>query len=398
MTRNDWTDEPDPGDPPQAGKPPSENAPELKVRADPPKVMRISRKALAIAGGVASAGLAAAMFFALEPIDKADGPGKLYPTGRATPAEGVASLPRDYTGIPKLGPPLPGEFGKPVLRRSQETGEPIPAVPYGYAAPGRPPQGATSPSPEAQARAAARGSALFFASTGSKAAPEQPQPNGPELVSPQPTASVSPPRPQSFVSLGAADQESRKTASTDILQAGTVIPAALVTGIQSDLPGLVVAQVTEPVRDSLTGTRVLIPQGSRLIGTYDSELAAGQTRLLLAWTRLLLPDGRSIALDRMPAADATGQAGLTVHINNHWGSTAKAALVSTLLSIGAQSGASGDESDIARAIRDGASDSISRTGRQVVDRELARKPTIIVEAGAVVRAIAVTDLAIRRSS
>ncbi|WP_207791559.1 TrbI/VirB10 family protein [Sandaracinobacteroides saxicola] len=176
------------------------------------------------------------------------------------------------------------------------------------------------------------------------------------------------------------------------MRAGTIIPAALVTGIQSDLPGLVIAQVTEPVQDSFRYSKILIPQGARLIGTYDSELAAGQTRLLLVWTRLLLPDGRSIDLGRMPAADATGQPGLSDKVDNHWGRTAKAALISTILSIGAQSGTSGDESDIARALRDGASDSISRTGRQIVERELSRRPTITVRAGMPIRAILTRDL------
>jgi type IV secretion system protein VirB10 len=179
-----------------------------------------------------------------------------------------------------------------------------------------------------------------------------------------------------------------------VLRAGTIIPAALLTGIQSDLPGLVIAQVTVPVRDSLTGTQVLIPQGSRLIGTYDSELIAGQTRLLMAWTRILFADGRSIALDRMPAADASGQAGLSDKVDNHWGSTAKAALISTVLSIGAQSGSAGNDSDIARAIRDGASDSVARTGRQIVDRELSRRPTITIRQGMPVHALLTGDLAI----
>jgi type IV secretion system protein VirB10 len=395
MTKNDWTDDPAEPEAPQPRRSEAEIARELRLRAEPPRVMRLSRKSLAIAGGIAAAGLAAAVVLALQPDKKEDASNELYATGRATPAEGMASLPRDYTGIPKLGPPLPGEFGKPVLRRAQETGEPIPGRPYSDSGPAAL-RVRSEPTPEQQARQEARTSGLFFASSGASgaaatglqasSATEAPQGAG---AGPVPGQT---PKPIPAIETPALD--SPASDAPNVLRAGTIIPAALLTGIQSDLPGLVVAQVTEPVRDSLTGTRVLIPQGSRLIGTYDSELIAGQTRLLMAWTRLLFADGRSIALDRMPAADASGQAGLSDKVDNHWGSTAKAALISTVLSIGAQSGSAGNDSDIARAIRDGASDSVARTGRQIVDRELSRRPTITIRQGMPVHALLTGDLAI----
>ncbi|QMW22445.1 TrbI/VirB10 family protein [Sandaracinobacteroides saxicola] len=393
MTRNDWTDDTPEPEFQQPRRSEAEIARELRLRADPPKVMRLSRKALAIAGGVAATGLGAAFLLALEPADRKDGPSELYPTGRATPAEGVASLPRDYTGIPKLGPPLPGEFGKPVLRRSQEAGEPIPGRPYAADGTSASPSPA-GPTSEQQARMAARTSGLFFgnSSAAPATAPDLQADSTGEVPKPAETGSLANPKAEAVVLLDSPATPTPPSEAQNTLRAGTIIPAALVTGIQSDLPGLVIAQVTEPVRDSLTGSHVVIPQGARLIGTYDSELAAGQTRLLLAWTRLLLPDGRSIDLGRTPAADATGQAGLSDKVDNHWGSTAKAALISTILSIGAQSGTSGDESDLARALRDGASDSISRTGRQIVERELSRRPTITVRAGSPVLAIISKDL------
>lgn len=393
MTRNDWTDDASEPEIQQPRSSEAEIARELRLRADPPKVMRLSRKALAMAGGVAATGLGAAFLLALEPADRKDGPSELYSTGRATPAEGVASLPRDYTGIPKLGPPLPGEFGKPVLRRSQETGEPIPARPYTAdgTAPSPP---AAGPTPEEQARLAARTSGLFFGSSSGAVTASSEQQAASTKKALQLAEAVPTPAPKAepFVVIDKSATAVQASAERNILRAGTIIPAALVTGVQSDLPGLVIAQVTEPVRDSLTGSHVLIPQGARLIGTYDSQLTAGQTRLLLAWTRLLLPDGRSIELNRMPAADATGQAGLSDRVDHHWGSTAKAALISTVLSIGAQSGFAGNESDIARALRDGASDSISRTGRQIVDRELSRRPTITIRPGMPIMALLTEDL------
>ncbi len=182
--------------------------------------------------------------------------------------------------------------------------------------------------------------------------------------------------------------------SPNVVQAGSIIAAALVTGIRSDLPGQVIAQVTENVFDSPTGRALLIPQGARLIGSYDSDIAAGQSRALIAWTRLIMPYGRSIVLDKMPAADAAGQAGLQDRTDYHWGGLLRAAAISTLLGVGAQRGSSGNTNDLTRALREGASDSISRTGRQVVDRELGRPPTIAIRQGYPVRVIVTRDVVI----
>src|SRR3546814_1111887 len=102
------------------------------------------------------------------------------------------------------------------------------------------------------------------------------------------------------------------------LMAGTVIPAALLTAVNSDLPGQVIATVTEQVYDSVTGRHLLIPQGSRLIGQYDSQVAFGQRRALLVWTRLIRPNGSSLVLDRLPATDAAGQMGLEDNVDWHW--------------------------------------------------------------------------------
>src|SRR3546814_3003833 len=121
-----------------------------------------------------------------------------------------------------------------------------------------------------------------------------------------------------------------------ILQAGAVIPAALITGIRSDLPGQISAQVTQNVFDSPTGRILLIPQGARLVGEYDSEVVAGQSRVLLAWDRLILPGGRSIRLDRQPDADASGMSGLQDKVDNHWGRMLRAALISSLLGVGTE--------------------------------------------------------------
>ena len=112
------------------------------------------------------------------------------------------------------------------------------------------------------------------------------------------------------------------------VKAGTVIPAALLTSINSDLPGELIAQVTEPVYDHATGRTVLIPQGARLIGQYDSQVAYGQDRTLIAWNRIVFPDGRSINIGSMSGADLTGAAGLADRVDGHFWQLAKGILLS----------------------------------------------------------------------
>ena len=182
-------------------------------------------------------------------------------------------------------------------------------------------------------------------------------------------------------------------ASRNVLQAGAVIPAALLTGLRSDLPGQITAQVTEAVYDSPTGRILLIPQGARLIGQYDAQVAFGQSRALLVWNRIVMPNGRSIVLERQPGADPEGYAGLEDQVDNHWGALFKAALLSTILSVGSEAGTSSNsQNGLVDSIRRGSSDSISQTGRQVVGRSLQVQPTITVRPGFPVRVIVTRDL------
>ncbi|RVD30308.1 TrbI/VirB10 family protein, partial [Mesorhizobium sp. M4A.F.Ca.ET.020.02.1.1] len=184
-------------------------------------------------------------------------------------------------------------------------------------------------------------------------------------------------------------------ASPYVLQAGAVIPAALVTGIRSDLPGQITAQVTQNVYDSPTGRSLLIPQGTRVIGQYDSGVGFGQKRVLLVWNRLIFPDGRSIVLERQPGADGQGYAGLEDGVDYHWGELFKAAALSTILSVGAEAGSSGQESDIVRALRSGASDSVSQVGQQIVQRQLQIAPTLDIRPGFPVRVLVTRDLVLQ---
>ena len=180
-------------------------------------------------------------------------------------------------------------------------------------------------------------------------------------------------------------------ASPYILQAGAVIPAALITGIRSDLPGQITAQVTENVYDSPTGSLLLIPQGTRIIGQYDDGVTFGQRRVLLVWNRLILPGGRSIVLERLPGADASGYAGLEDGVDYHWWDLMKAAGLSTLLAVGTEL-ATSDEDRLIRAIRDGAQDTVNQAGQQIVQRQLQVAPTLTIRPGFLVRIIVTRDL------
>ena len=383
--------------------PPVDPESAVKLRGDPPRVMRLSRKAIGIASACGFALVGGALIYALQPEGR-KGADELYNTDGVAVADNLAGAPKDYGQVPKLGPPLPGDLGKPILD-AQRRGDIAALPPIGAG----PPSALTNPAATAaeaarqrseQEREAARDSRLFFGGgspgSGSGGLVGLPAPAEATAATPAAAPQADAARKQAFLER-ASDRRTvsaeRLTglASPSILQAGSVIPAALITGIRSDLPGLVTAQVTQNVYDSPTGRILLIPQGSRLIGDYDADVAFGQSRILLAWNRLILPDGRSIVLDRQPAADPRGFAGLQDGTNYHWGGVLKAALVSTLLGVGLELGA-GSDSDLTRAVRRGTQDSVGRAGEQIVSRELNVRPTLTIRPGFPVRVLVTRDL------
>lgn len=179
------------------------------------------------------------------------------------------------------------------------------------------------------------------------------------------------------------------------VMAGSIISASLITGLNSDLPGLVTAQVTENVQDSVTGRMVLIPQGSRLIGSYDSVVAFGQKRALVVWQRIILPDGSSIRIDNVPATDTAGYAGLSDKVDVHTWQLLKGVSLSTLLGVGTELSFGSSESDLVRAIRESAQQSGSRAGDQLVTRNLNIQPTIRVRPGWPLRIVVHKDIVLR---
>jgi type IV secretion system protein VirB10 len=179
-----------------------------------------------------------------------------------------------------------------------------------------------------------------------------------------------------------------------MLAAGTVIPASLLTGLDSDLPGVVLAQVSENVRDSVTGRAILIPQGTRLVGRYDSGVRYGQKRAFVIWERIVFPDGCSLRVDNLPASDASGLAGLTDRVDGHSWQLIKGLILSSLLGVGSQLSLGGGRG-LARAIRESFQQNGSQAGQEIIGKDLSVQPTIKVRAGWPVRVIVSDNLVLR---
>jgi type IV secretion system protein VirB10 len=366
----------------------------MRLRAEPPRVTRLSRKMLASVAAVALVGICGSLIYALQTRGPDDGGAELYSTNGRQTADGLAGLPKDYTG-PVLGPALPGDLGGPILS-AQNNGQPV-------VAPVTPAPGVSEAEQRRRAEEeAARLSTVFFqsrqGSTASSAAGAMPGLAGLDLSGAGAGGQAATGQDKQLAFLNAAADRRTVTpdrvtppASPFVLQAGAVISAALITGIRSDLPGQIIAQVTEPIYDSPTGRILLVPQGTRIIGQYDNNVQYGQRRVLLVWNRLIMPNGRSIVLERQPGTDTQGYAGLEDGVDYHWWDLAKAAGLSTLLSVGAEL-AVDDQDRLLRAIRNGGQDTINDAGQQIVRRQLNVAPTLTIRPGFPVRIVVTRDL------
>jgi len=182
------------------------------------------------------------------------------------------------------------------------------------------------------------------------------------------------------------------------VMAGTVIAAALVTGIKSDLPGDIIATVTEPVYDTATGRFLLIPQGARILGRYNSQVSYGQSRVQVVWNRVILPDTSSLTLDNLIGTDPAGYAGLEDDVDWHWRRIFAGAALTTLLGVGAELAAPENRQDGNRIIlagRDSAQDTVNQIGQEVTRRNLNIQPTLTARPGLSVRIIVNKDLLLR---
>lgn len=193
--------------------------------------------------------------------------------------------------------------------------------------------------------------------------------------------------------------------SSRSLLPGAIIPASLITAINSDTPGPVVAQVTEEIFDSATGDQLLIPQGAKLIGAYKASSQYGQKRVTIIWSRLVFPNGSQIVLNEL-AADSSGAAGLNGRVDDHWGAAFKAATLGTLINMGAAAaedrnsigvtysgiGIINGDDPVEQAAREGVQRTASTLSNRVVDRALSLPPTIRIKAGARVQVLVSREL------
>lgn len=384
-----------------------DRAASMRLRAERPRVTRLSRKVLAGGAAIGSLAICGAVLWALQNHrSHTSAPSELYTTDHHNVADGLSGLPRDYAGVPRqappLGPALPGDLGRPIMNAQSAPSGTIPSVDGEQQRIGQEIEAARLSRLFASTSIRELASLSQQASVGAAAATssQPPQPNQP--AADDTFTQNGQDRKLAFVN---ASVDRRTTspdrieapASSYVVQAGNIIPASLITGIRSDLPGQITAQVTESIFDSPTGRFLLIPQGTRLIGVYDSQVSFGQSRVLLVWTRLIMPNGRSIVLERQPGADTAGYSGLEDDVDNHWGALFKAALLSTLLGVGSELGAgsdsgTGNNGGLIQALRLGASDSLNQTGQKIVQRNLNIQPTLTIRPGFPVRVIVNRDL------
>ncbi|GGY36996.1 TrbI/VirB10 family protein [Parvularcula lutaonensis] len=407
-----------------------EHAERLKIRSSPKPVTRINRKVLMVGAGLGVLALFAAMSVALKPPTAVDPDTRreLYNTTNTRKPEGLSTLPTSYSDlrpepVTRLGPPLSGDLGATMLRAERELGI-EPEYVTRFEDDFRPnsadeAERARRMREAALADEAARAPVFFRLESeagGQSVSASDPAWRDPagdlrsELLA---LAALPQGAPSAFGQPSDTNLQSRKLAfaregpDSDIynphgvedpaspyqVMAGTLIPASLVTGINSDLPGTIVAQVTQPVYDTVTGQYLLIPQGSRLIGRYQSEVSFGQDRALVTWDRIIFPDGSSIVISA-PGADAQGFAGLSDRTDHHWDRVFIAAGLATILGVGAELGADGD-GDLERAIRRGTTDTVNQAGQRVVERNLGIQPTIRVRPGWPLRVVVTRDLILR---
>lgn len=380
----------------------------LVLRGRPGRVVRFRRGLIVAIAGSGSVALVGAAWLAFRPptlsqvIADDDRPA----LGSNAVPDALAGAPKSYGDVPRLGPPLPGDLGRPILEQQRELAS---AASTDHRFPhDRTDAIAEAAEAERQRRLAearqAREAPVMMrlsnaatASAGNESSSAA-EPRSERLAD----AASSVPDPGQAHKLSFASERDldepinshrlTKPASRWQINAGSVIAASLMTGLNSDLPGLVVAQVTEHAYDSATGQTILIPQGARLIGRYDSFVAFGQSRALLIWQRIVFPDGSSIQLDNLPATDAAGYSGIADRVDFHTWRLLRGIGLATLLGVGTQLTFGNREADLVRALRESAQSNADRAGQRIVERNLDIQPTIRVRPGVPLRVLVHKDL------
>jgi type IV secretion system protein VirB10 len=358
----------------------------LVLRGRPRPAIRFRRGLIVAVAATSVSALAALAWVALEPASLiASAESTVHPAPGTSP-EGIAGAPASYSDVPQLGPPLPGDLGRAIVEQERARGGAGGLRPPGSGSAVAATQKLASERLEArESPVLVRLSRPITAGLEGEGPPAGSPASGPAVGAGSPKQAAGKGAPSAGGGKRGAGLERPRSPWT--LAAGTVIPAALVTGLNTGLPGMVVAQVTQDVRDSATGRTVLIPRGARLIGDYDSKVAFGQEREFLAWRRLLFPDGSSVDLGAMPATDAAGFSGVGDKVDFHEWRLVKGVLLSSLLGVGSELGYRGEDGDLVRALRESAQSNGARAGDSIVSRDLDVRPTLTVRPGWPVRAV-----------
>jgi type IV secretory pathway VirB10-like protein len=403
---------------------PKETPESLTGSGKAPSVKRFNRKMLAIIGAIAGVVIILAFAVGLQP-PKPKAPEPVATTARPpVPNAAVNSLPGGYDAlVPQLGEARAGDLGA-IAANTPSLG--------GQVSPNAAPRQLTPIEQYAQqveldrlrSEDRARGATVSFGSAGG---------NDSSIASPSAGAADAtqlqerllelaqrggaPGAAPVSASLSARDDANRqddkaafvdKSRETDFqlhatvqraqspytLFAGTILPCVLTQGIDSDLPGQIGCMISQNVYDTVTGRFLLLPQGTKVIGTYDSRIAYGQERVLVVWTRLLRPDGSTLSLEGMPGIDLSGYAGLTGHVNNHYLRLLAGVVLGSILGASAQIavGANSQNPSFSQLAIQGAGQNINEAGQQITRKNLNIQPTIEVPPGGRLNIFATKDL------
>lgn len=321
------------------------------------------------------------------------------PPGSVRPADVLSDGPVSYADLTKVPEPVPEE--PPI--------EAVPAAPRASAGPAHPPRVVVQrmprePRPAREPRLVqqapreprgpseaerARTSGLFFAGAAAATAPV-----AAAAPVPSPTGAARITRREDYEQVY-GDRAVLAPLSPYELKAGTVIPAALLTAVDTEREGRVLAVVTENVFDTVTGGYLLIPQGARLIGRFDGDQTYGERRAFLVWERLVFPDGRSITLAREPGVDSAGAGGVRGRVDRRIPQLAIATLFAgaiTTLGEAARRDSEDKDGSLLGDVGDAAAIEAARVGGRLIDRELEVKPTIRIDQGARVQVLLTHDV------
>lgn len=376
---------PEPGDEPKP-QPKAYIPPTTAIRAPAPKPKRLSRKTLMAASLTLSGVVAFALVNGLSDRDRARSTREeSQPTQPVSPPESVRIARGQYSDN-DLRPPVEEEGRDYFWGDNHPVGGGADMIDAPAATAYAPP----APSPLALEADAARISAIRFGVDERRPGASQTADNS---LAPGPGATFI--GSQRGRDDGVLDAAYRPPRSPYAIQAGSTISAALITALNSDQPGRVVAQVSEDVFDSVTGDHLLIPQGARLLGAYDAATSHGDQRLLVVWNRLIMPNGWSIALRGMPGTDGAGASGVRDTVDTHLSRIAVASLLSGALSIAANEAEDDDSNRLTESVGNAAAQEAARVGGRIIDRELNVRPTLRIRAGAPVRVLVSEDIVLR---